>query len=100
MFNLKNKEELYTLLTRTPDGIEWENLKDCYKGIDTDLEELVRSRKILRIFNNDSKADVVYPNDLRFTMTVDYQFKELWNNVKIPDVVDLEKEMQKVKIKE
>jgi hypothetical protein len=38
MFNIKNRDELLELLTKTSDGVEWDNLKDTYQGVDQDLE--------------------------------------------------------------
>jgi hypothetical protein len=55
---------------------------------------LIQARKAFRVLNGETKGEVVYPNDLRFAITVSWEFRELWDKVKIPDVVDLQKRMQ------
>ena len=94
MFSMRNGDEFLEQLNKTPDGIEWDNLKDIYSGIEQDLETLIQNKKAFRILNAETKTEVIYPNDTRFSMNVAWEFRELWDQVKIPDVVDLQKRMQ------
>ncbi len=44
---LKNREELLERLVQYPEGIEVENLKDSYKGIETDIDVTLLSEMSL-----------------------------------------------------
>lgn len=37
MFTLKNKDDLLSKLQKTPEGIDFDNLKDCYSGVEDDI---------------------------------------------------------------
>jgi len=92
---LKNKGELLDKISSTLEGISAEELKDAYKEVVEDIKSLVDSRKVLQVINQDTKQMILYPNDTRFSMSVLPEFQSLWSAVKIPDAIDLEKEMER-----
>ena len=53
-------------IRETPDGIKWEDLDNCYKNVQEDLDKLVASRDIFKINNPDAKMDIFYPNDKNY----------------------------------
>lgn len=52
----------------------------------------------MKVVNAETKQTVLYPNDPRYIMSVDKEFQDLWQDVRIPDDVDLEKEMSKANL--
>jgi len=95
---LKNKGELLDKISSTLEGISAEELKDAYKEVVEDIKSLVDSRKVLQVINLDTKQQILYPNDARFSMSVLPEFQSLWAAVKIPDAIDLEKEMERANL--
>lgn len=91
--SVKNKEDLWSILVRNADGVEEEQFQDSYKTVMDDIKEMTDIKKIFRIQNTDTKRYILYPNDDRYNVDVFPEFRTLWSNIKIPDEVDLEKEM-------
>jgi len=97
-FVLKTREDLFELISKTVAGILLDDIKDSYKDVEEDVKTLIDTRKILRIVNIDTKQAVLFPNDPRFVMNISPEFQQLWTSVKIPDDIDLEKEMAKANL--
>jgi len=90
---LKNKNDVLGLISNATEGIDEETLQDTYPGVMKDINELVDAHKVIRIQNSDTKHNILFYNDDRFTVQVYPEFQALWSSVKIPDDVDLEKFM-------
>jgi len=54
---------------------------------------LVDSRKVLQILDSETKHFIVYPLDQRYQVDVFPEFQQMWAQIRIPDSIDLEKEM-------
>jgi len=65
-------------------------LKDAYKTLEIDLKKLVEQQDVLLVRNEETKFDVVYPNDPRYRLSVSMEFVKLWKAIKSPDEVGLE----------
>jgi len=98
LYSLKDKENLMKLIDSTPDGIDTDDLKDSYKGIQADIQDLVNSEYVLHVENTELKHEIIYPHDRRFAMDVSPDFQKLWASVRVPDMVDFEKEMHKANL--
>lgn len=98
-YSVKNIHELQDLINRTPDGIEVNELKDCYKTVDEDVKKLLEQREVIVVQNADTKTDNVYPSDPRYRIAVADEFKKAWLSISLPDEVDLEREMKAAGVK-
>lgn len=98
-YSVKNIHELRELIHKTPDGIEVSELKDCYKTVDEDIKKLLEDHDVLVVQNADTKSDNVYPNDIRYRISVADDFKKAWLSITVPDAVDLEREMRAAGLK-
>jgi len=58
------------------------------------LKELHESGKIMVISNPERKTQVFYPNESNIKITLPQDLKDLWREIKIPDEIDLEREMK------
>lgn len=61
--NVREKGDLLGHVRRTPEGTVWLDIKDAYIGVEKDLEELQKERKLFVLNNPDLEDNVVYPND-------------------------------------
>lgn len=98
-YSVKNIHELQDLINKTPEGIEVNELKDCYKTVEDDVKKLLEQRDVLVVQNADTKSDNVYPNDPRYRIAVADEFKKVWLSITLPDEVDLEREMKAAGVK-
>ncbi|XP_068643285.1 uncharacterized protein [Aristolochia californica] len=94
--DLKDKNQLLTLIRKCPEGISVIDLKDSYPSVVEDLQALKAAGQIWLLSNFDSQEDIAYPNDPRAIIKVDDDLKELFREIKLPpDMVDIEKDLQK-----
>lgn len=98
-YDIKNRDELSELISRAPNGIDSQELKDSYKTVHDDVKTLVEARKIIQIKNTDSNSDVLFPRDVRYDMELDNEFVDGWRGISIPDEVELEKRLLKAGLK-
>jgi transcription initiation factor TFIIE subunit beta len=94
LYPVKNLHELLELINNNPNGIDVADLKDSYKTVEQDIKKLLEQREIISIRNDDAKTDIVYPNDPRYRIAVSDEHKMIWRSIKIPDEVELEREMK------
>jgi transcription initiation factor TFIIE subunit beta len=95
MYDAKNIHDLLDLFNKNPNGIDIADLKDAYKTVEQDIKKLLEQRDIVAIRNEDTKSDILYPNlDPRYRITISDEFKKLWREIRIPDDIDLEREMK------
>jgi len=97
--HIKDKQELFDLLVRNPEGLPWSELKLSYKGIEVDYQELQNSGKVFTITNIENREPILFALLDHFKIELFPEFKNLWSSVKIPDDVDLEKEMEQAGLK-
>lgn len=64
------------------------------------VQALKASKHIWFLSNADSQEDIAYPNDFKGQIEVDDEFKSLFRDIDIPsDLLDVEKELQKIGLK-
>lgn len=94
--NLKGKDNLLTLIRRSPEGLPVVDVKDAYPSVMDDLQGLKAAGQVWLLSNMDSQEDIVYPNDPKAVIKVDDDIKQLFRSIELPrDMVDIEKDLQK-----
>lgn len=93
-YEIKDKHELLDHMRRTPDGLpNNQDLWDCYKGVEKDVEELKRQGRVRCVRNEEKKVDVMfyrnaedpvehYARDLSLQEWV----KDLWKAVRVENM--------------
>jgi Tfa2 E-tether len=71
------------------EGLEADQLAECYASAREDLEELVEESAIVAIEHKETGQIICFPLDERFQVTMSEEFRELWKDVKVPDDSDL-----------
>jgi len=61
--------------------------------VEQDVKALVDARKVLQLQDTETKHHIIYPLDARFAVDVSPEFQTMWAQIRIPDSIDLEKEM-------
>ncbi|XP_031099081.1 uncharacterized protein LOC116025604 [Ipomoea triloba] len=95
--DLKNKDQLLTLIRRYGEGIPIIDLKDAYPTVMEDLQSLKAAGQVWLLSNFDSQEDIAYPNDPKVrTNKVDEDIKQLFLEIELPrDMLDIEKDLLK-----
>jgi hypothetical protein len=100
---VRNIEDIITLL-RDPDyrgiGVDEKELKDSYKTIASDIEQLIKTGRVYHVKNMEKKSNLLYYRDPAYNIPVDQKLKDLWNDItpKIPlQAHDLDAAVRKVK---
>ncbi|KAF9602606.1 hypothetical protein IFM89_030212 [Coptis chinensis] len=114
MHDVKDKDQLLSLIQVFPDGIPVVELKDAYSTVKEDLE--VSQKPFTRIsltlhlvyfpgpeghwevylLNLDSQSGIVYPDDPKVQIAVDDDLMLLFQGIELPrDMIDIEKDLQK-----
>ncbi|KAF9941200.1 hypothetical protein BGZ67_005653 [Mortierella alpina] len=96
-YHIKNKEDLLTMLEKKKNegGMEYKELKDSYSKLAESVKELSDEGRILVVRNKDGMPRVLYWNDVRYNTAMDQDFRDIWHKLRIPDEVDLPKELEK-----
>ncbi|KAF9571315.1 hypothetical protein EC968_000755 [Mortierella alpina] len=96
-YHIKNKEDLLTMLEKRKNegGMEYKELKDSYSKLAESVKELSDEGRILVVRNKDGMPRVLYWNDVRYNTAMDQDFRDIWHKLRIPDEVDLPKELEK-----
>lgn len=89
-YEIKDKGELLDHMRRTPEGLpNNQDLWDCYKGVEKDVDELKRLSKVRIVRNEEKKVDVMFyrnPEDpveqYAKTLTMQTWVKDLWKTVR------------------
>ncbi|KAK9950199.1 hypothetical protein M0R45_005700 [Rubus argutus] len=99
--DLKDKNQLLSLIREFSEGIPVIDLKDSYPTVMEDLQALKAAGDIWLLSNFDSQEDIAYPNDPRLPSTkVDDELKLFFRRIELPrDMLDIEKDFQKNGIK-
>ncbi|XP_037497234.1 general transcription factor IIE subunit 2 [Jatropha curcas] len=94
--DLKDKNQLLSLICKFPEGIATIDLKDAYPAVTEDLQALKAAGKIWLLSNYDSQEDIAYPNDPRANIKVDDELKQLFRGVELAhDMLDIERDLIK-----
>lgn len=96
-YHIKNKEDLLAMLEKRKNegGMEYKELKDSYSKLAESVKELSDEGRILVVRNKDGMPRVLYWNDVRYNTAMDQDFRDIWHKLRIPDEVDLPKELEK-----
>ncbi len=97
-FYLRSFNDLLALIFRTPDGIVEKKLLDSYKGVAEDIKKL-KARGVVYEIKSGSRI-VLYPRDMRLEIKVDGDVKEKYKSVRLPDAIDIERELVKQGLKD
>jgi hypothetical protein len=65
-YDIKDKDQLQHVLKRVSEGIPGSDLKDCYIGVEADLNELSRAGHIICIKNTETGIEVYYARHFSF----------------------------------
>lgn len=60
-FQIRTKTELLTMIKRVRNGIVFNDIKDCYTGIEGDVMSLIVGGDIIAVKNKELKSLVLYP---------------------------------------
>jgi len=102
LYRVRSKDDLLELLRekyRFGVGVEIADLREFYANVDESVQELIDSRQILCIKNKDGSQMSLYFNIVRLESVVDEEFRELWQNIQVPDDIDLQRELDKAGLK-
>ncbi|KAF9946855.1 hypothetical protein BGZ72_011085 [Mortierella alpina] len=96
-YHIKNKDDLLAMLEKRKNegGMEYKELKDSYSKLAESVKELSDEGRILVVRNKDGMPRVLYWNDVRYNTAMDQDFRDIWHKLRIPDEVDLPKELEK-----
>lgn len=98
MYHVRNREDLFMLLSRSSDGIVEKNLFDSYKGVVEDVAKLKRSLIVYEVRNG--SRSVLYPRDRRLELDIAQDVKEKYNSVKVPDAIEVHRYLVENKLKD
>lgn len=87
-FYLRSRNDLFALLSRTPDGILEKKLLDSYKGVRNDLHKLKTRQVVYEI--KAGNRNVLYPRDTRLETQVSPDVVKRYTSLKVPtDAIDI-----------
>eukprot|EP01024_Parvocaulis_polyphysoides_P053651 TRINITY_DN5359_c0_g1_i2.p2 TRINITY_DN5359_c0_g1~~TRINITY_DN5359_c0_g1_i2.p2 ORF type:complete len:308 (-),score=79.39 TRINITY_DN5359_c0_g1_i2:40-963(-) len=86
-YQISDKFELLELLKQFANaGLPAEDLKDSYKNVMTDIEELKKSRDLYSIWSTEIKGYMLYPQDPVLKLDVDDDLIEFYRGIEHPVV--------------
>ncbi|KAF9210781.1 hypothetical protein CPC16_007961 [Podila verticillata] len=96
-YHIKSKEDLFHMLEKRKNegGMDFKELKDSYSKLTEAVNELAAEGRILVVRNKDGAPRVLFWNDQRYNTAMDPMFREIWHSLRIPDEIDLPKELEK-----
>ncbi|KAF9919301.1 hypothetical protein BX616_009333 [Lobosporangium transversale] len=96
-YQIKSKEDLLAMLEKRKNegGMDYKELKDSYSKLPQAVQELASEGRILVVKNKDGQPRVLFWNDQRYNTAMDPEFREIWHRLRIPDEIDLPKELEK-----
>ncbi|KAL0487870.1 general transcription factor IIE subunit 2 [Acrasis kona] len=87
-YQLRDTGDIIRLLeNQYPEGVDQNELKESYKGIDQDMEKLKVEERVYYLKNKEQKADMLFYKDPTLVLEVDGRLKGLWKTTKqkLPD---------------
>ncbi|KAF9192635.1 hypothetical protein BGZ50_008341 [Haplosporangium sp. Z 11] len=96
-YQIRSKEDLLAMLEKKKNegGMDYKELKDSYSKLAQSVEELASEGRILVVRNKDGNPRVLFWNDQRYNTAMDPEFRQIWHRLRIPDEIDLPKELEK-----
>ncbi|KAF9411091.1 hypothetical protein BGZ94_001445 [Podila epigama] len=96
-YHIKSKEDLLRMLEKRKNegGMEYKELKDSYSKLNEAVNELAAEGRILVVKTKDGSPRILFWNDQRYNTAMDPEFRLIWHRLRIPDEVDLPKELEK-----
>ncbi|KAG0251524.1 hypothetical protein BG011_007545 [Mortierella polycephala] len=96
-YQIRSKEDLLAMLEKRKHegGMDYKELKDSYSKLAQSVEELASEGRILVVRNKDGHPRVLFWNDQRYNTAMDPEFRQIWHRLRIPDEIDLPKELEK-----
>ncbi|KAG0028844.1 hypothetical protein BGZ81_004385 [Podila clonocystis] len=86
---------LYQLL-KDNEKIDFDPVNGTYLyKLNEAVNELAAEGRILVVRNKDGAPRVLFWNDQRYNTAMDPMFREIWHSLRIPDEIDLPKELEK-----
>jgi len=91
-YDIENKQDMLQLLHKVwkqPLDLEnvqtviYDDLKDCYKAAESDLQDMLKSGEIFAIINPKSSTRLIFCPDLSEKTQIDGDVISLWNEVKV-----------------
>eukprot|EP00171_Calliarthron_tuberculosum_P008242 IDg8242t1 len=86
-FYLRSRNDLFALLSQTPDGIVERKLLDSYKGVRDDLNKL-KTRQVVYDIKAGNRT-VLYPRDTRLETVVAPDVTKKYTSLRLPDAIEI-----------
>jgi transcription initiation factor TFIIE subunit beta len=96
--NIRSGEQLlgYLQSQTTAQGLSVRELRDGWPGAEDAIMELEKEGKLLVIKNNkDQRARFVWLNDPTLRVTMDKEFKDIWDSIRLPEAGALADELER-----
>lgn len=96
---LENKDQVLKFIRTFPNGIDVDEVKDAYPTVMEDIQAMKAAGEIW-LLSDKKKETIAYPNDLRVTINVDDDLKQLFREIELPcDMLDIEEDLVKNRMK-
>lgn len=97
-YQLRNFNQLLTLMFRSTDGVSERDLYDSYKGVKDDIKKLKKRGAVYEI-KSGSKI-LLFPRDDRFELNISEEVKEKYKHVPVPDAIEVHRYLVQRGLKE
>ncbi|XP_058210262.1 uncharacterized protein LOC131322801 [Rhododendron vialii] len=92
---LEDKDQVLKFIRTFPNGIDVDEVKDAYPTVMEDIQAMKAAGEIW-LLSDKKKETIAYPNDLRVTINVDDDLKQLFREIELPhDMLDIEEDLVK-----
>ncbi|KAF7145929.1 hypothetical protein RHSIM_Rhsim04G0239900 [Rhododendron simsii] len=96
---LDDKDQVLKFIRTFPNGIDVDEVKDAYPTVMEDIQAMKAAGEIW-LLSDKKKETIAYPNDLRVTINVDDDLKQLFREIELPrDMLDIEEDLVKNRMK-
>ncbi len=97
MYQLQTAHDLLQLLQshRKKGVMEVKTLKDSFPNIQPAIDELVQEKKIIVIPGKEGQPRLLYPDEPEAYIPLSQEYKDLWEQVKVPDSDIMIRELEK-----
>ncbi|PVZ98130.1 hypothetical protein BB558_005270 [Smittium angustum] len=102
VYDLKNKDDLLNLLKQRVNigGLLIKDLKDSHIDLNKAVNELKSEGWVLTINNKDGTPRQLFYNRNNTNLAVNDSFKEIWQELRVPDETELMFEMERAGLKQ
>mmetsp|Transcript_354 Transcript_354/g.1188 ORF Transcript_354/g.1188 Transcript_354/m.1188 type:complete len:235 (-) Transcript_354:120-824(-) len=100
-FYVRSKDELIAFLRSRSNGVEKNDLEDCYKGSMDDVKDIIESepRQLIVLKNSTTKRELLYPYEPELALKISDDIKERWEKVRVPDQVEVHRYLVERRLK-